>query len=638
MYLTERTDVAFRPFGLDLFDKLVQACRAVRKKLESERDSLASSTLQTLQVQEGTAVARLLGSLSSLTRPDDVRALATLSDDENTRLTLLKSKLADLQASDPAKTARELSMRAGRFRALAKHLNDVSNALSSEAVRNVFDAQQDAQSKAEAVQKLRENTFSEGLLSGTGSASWGEMWEKAREFSQAEAYPEDSFPVTTEDAVCVLCQQGLSADAGARLQQFETFVTSTAEKEFREAKARYSKLYNDIDELNVFESDWQEAVKEVRIEQDSLADELEQGLVTAQERRDAAIDGLKRKQGLPDSLPEYSFPSQTLETLVQQLDERARTLTEQNAEDEKQKVTAELQELKDRQVLANNIDAVINEIERKKKIAAYELCLSDVRTNSITTKSTAVTRIAVTEKLKASFAEELGNLRFKHVEVELDEAGGDLGNLYHRLILKRAPGVELPKVVSEGEARCLSIAAFFAELSTADDPSAILFDDPVSSLDYKWRENVARRLVEEAKTRQVIVFTHDIVFLLHLHQFTEEQGVNRIDQHVRQLAIGAGVCAEELPWVAMSVKRRIGYLKNGWQAADKLFREGHQDAYEKEASRLYGLLREAWERGLEEVLLGSVVERYRPSVQTQHIGTIADISSQDCSALGACRT
>lgn len=113
--------------------------------------------------------------------------------------------------------------------------------------------------------------------------------------------------------------------------------------------------------------------------------------------------------------------------------------------------------------------------------------------------------------------------------------------------LTRAPGVELPKVVSEGEQRCLSIAAFFAELSTADDNSGIVFDDPVSSLDYKWREGVARRLVEESKTRQVIVFTHDVVFLLFLKQFARELGVGQFDQHVRQLSTGAGVCEEELP-------------------------------------------------------------------------------------------
>ncbi len=121
-----------------------------------------------------------------------------------------------------------------------------------------------------------------------------------------------------------------------------------------------------------------------------------------------------------------------------------------------------------------------------------------------------------------------------------------------------------------------------------------------------WR----RRLVEEAKTRQVIVFTHDIVFLLLLKQFAEEQSVAQLDQHVRQLSKGAGVCAEELPWVALPVKKKIGYLKNEMQTAEKLHREGHQAAYEKDATYLYGLLREAWERALEEVLLGGVVERF----------------------------
>jgi hypothetical protein len=48
VYLTEKTDVAFRPFGLDLFDKLVQACRGVRARLESEQRALAANPLTAL--------------------------------------------------------------------------------------------------------------------------------------------------------------------------------------------------------------------------------------------------------------------------------------------------------------------------------------------------------------------------------------------------------------------------------------------------------------------------------------------------------------------------------------------------------------------------------------------------------------
>ena len=301
-------------------------------------------------------------------------------------------------------------------------------------------------------------------------------------------------------------------------------------------------------------------------------------------------------------------------------------------------MNAEARELGARKVLARHEGLVLDEIERKTKYAAYELCLRETRTNSITRMSTFLTRKAVTEELKGSFRRELSSLGFRHVEVELEEAGGAEGVLYHRLVLARAPGVELPKVVSEGEQRCLAIASFFAELSTADDRSAIVFDDPVSSLDYKWRDGVARRLVEEAKTRQVIVFTHDVVFLLRLKELADEEEVEQLDRHVRNLPGGAGVCAEELPWVALKVSSRVGHLRKLFQTARKLHRDGHRDAYERAAVEIYGFLREAWERALEEVLLGGVVERFRVGVQTRQVGLLADITQADCWAVTSAMT
>ena len=326
------------------------------------------------------------------------------------------------------------------------------------------------------------------------------------------------------------------------------------------------------------------------------------------------------------------------DALSGQVAERLETLRNPATDETRKRMSAEATELRARKLLARYEQVVLEEIERRRQFAAYGLCIDDTRTQAITRKSTTVTRKVVTQKLKQSFQDELSSLDFRHVEVELREVGGTEGVLYHKLILTRAPGVELPKVVSEGEQRCLSIAAFFAELSTAEDPSGIVFDDPVSSLDYKWREAVARRLVGEAKKRQVIVFTHDVVFLLLLRQFAEEENVAQLDQHVRQLSRGAGVCAEELPWVALKVAKRIGHLRKLLQEAKKLHGQGHQAAYEREASLIYGYLREAWERGLEEVLLGGIVERYRPGVQTQHVAVIADITVEDCRAVEAAMT
>ena len=640
VYLTEKTDVAFRPFGLDLFDKLVRACKAVRGNLEREQRALASNALASVQtaMPEGTAVAKLLATISSLTKPESIQTLARLFPEEEDRLALLEKSLLDLQVNDPEKLIRQLTLRAGRVKALARHLTEVEAALSEHTVAAVFDARTERRRKNEEARRLREATFQAGMLAGTGSESWTALWEAARRFSQEQAYAGQEFPVVGDGAHCLLCQQDLNHAVGHRLRQFEAFVASTTERQLRQVRETFARLQTSFIDLKTTTETIDEMLMEIRIEHEAVADAIKAALVTNENRRKAIVRALTEDKDLAADCAALAPVAHEAEALAEQIEARVQTLRASTTDETPKRLTAEAQELRARKLLAQHEQLVLNEVERKKQVAAYVLCINDTTTNAITKKSTAVTKTAVSQKLKQSFADELTNLGFQHVEVELKEAGGAEGVLYHKLVLTRAPGVELPRVVSEGEQRCLSIAAFFAELSTADDPSGIVFDDPVSSFDYKWREGVARRLVHEAKTRQVIVFTHDVVFLLLLKQFAEEHGVEQLDQHVRQLSKGAGVCTEELPWVAMPIKKKIGYLKNEWQAADKLHRDGHQAAYEKEAKYLYGLLREAWERALEEVLLAGIVERFRPGVQTQHIDTIADITAQDCGTLDAAMT
>lgn len=640
VYLTEKTDVAFRPFGLDLFDKLVKACKVIRVKLEAEQRALASDALVTLkaEITQGTTASNLLAGISSLTNPEDVRKLARLSEEEEARLAFLEKSLLDLQANDPEKLIRQLTLRAGRVRALARHLKDVETTVSATAVTALFDARTESRRKSEEARRLREATFPPGLLTGTGSEEWKALWEAARHFSQEQAYRGEEFPVAGDGAKCVLCQQNLDHAAAHRLKQFETFIVSNTERELREITEKFLRLRKSFSDLTTTTEANEETLKEIHLEHEALTETLAAALAVNETRRKAVVLVLTEGTDLAADCPAVMSVARDADAFAEQIEERIKTLRSNATDETKRSMATKAQELCARKLLAKHEKTVLDEIERKKKYAAYGLCLDDTRTQAITQKSTSVTKKVVSQKLKQSFRDELTCLSFQHVEVELKEVGGAEGVLYHKLILTRAPGVELPKVVSEGEQRCLSIAAFFAELSTADDPSGIVFDDPVSSLDYRWREGVARRLVVEAKTRQVIVFTHDIVFLLLLKQFAEEQDVTQLDQHVRQLAKGAGVCAEALPWVAMPVRKKVGYLKNEWQAADELFRDGHQARYEKETKYIYGLLREAWERAVEEVLLAGIVERFRAGVQTQHIDSIADITPEDCGTVVAAMT
>jgi energy-coupling factor transporter ATP-binding protein EcfA2 len=630
VYLTEKTNVAFRPFGLDLFDKLVKACKSVRSALEKEQSNLSSSLTDAVlaALPPQTEAAKAVSSINSLTNPESIRLLATLSEDEQNRLTLLEKALVDAQAADPAKLVRELNLRRNRLQKLAAHVRDVERILSAESVSEIFAVRTEGRRKNEEARRLREVTL-KGVLPGTGSDTWKEMWEASRRFSNSEVYPTQKFPVLSP-ASCVLCQRVLDLETDNRLRQFELFISSVTEVELKQAREKFVRLRKTFTELKVVEQWVEETINEIGLDREDIGGLLTSSLTAAENRRRLILSTLGEDKDLADDCPAIISVTERVSELMSQIDARITLANDPATKRNHQSMVREIEELRARKLLAKHEATVLSEIERRKKYAAYALCIDETKTQAITQKSTSVTKTAVSERLKESFRDELKVLSFNHVEVELKEVGGADGVMYHRLVLTRAPSVELPKVASEGEQRCLSVAAFFAELSTADSPSAIVFDDPVSSLDYRWREKIAERLVTEAKRRQVIVFTHDIVFLLRLIEKAEEGKVQLLNQHVRRLSTGAGICSEELPWVALSTRKKIGYLKKEWQGADKLFRQGNQDAYEKEAKYLYGLLREAWERALEEVLLEGIVERFRPSVETKRIASLADIKPEDC--------
>jgi len=633
VYVNEKTDVAFRPFGLDLFDKLSDTCEELRRRLEKEKRELESRQFVFPSLPENTAVYELISGITSLTTEEEVRKLGTLSPDEKERLKDVRKQLSDLQRDDPIKTSQALTLKARRAQDLGKHLQQVSEKLADSVIELAFESKQVLEKAIRAVEDLQKTTFPTQLLSGTGSHTWQALWKAAREFSTEKAYPGQPFPFTELEARCVLCQQDLSDEASERLKGFEDFVRSTLQQELEAARQVHKEREDPIRNLIISGEVQQEGIKELEIESAEVAQAVRISFEQLEKRRVLVLEALDKNQKASKGVPGSDTPASQVFKIAKDLSERAQQVRI-NADEKAQKALEdERNGLEAREVLSRNLSSVFDEIERKKKIAAYQNCFNDTGTSSITRKSGEVTKAAVTERLASSFNDELQRLHFRHLEVELQVAGAARGSLYHKLTLKRASGADLPRVVSEGEARTLAIAAFFAEISTAENQSSILFDDPVSSLDHRWRENVAQRLAEESRKRQVIVFTHDIVFLLALVKTAEEIGGECKHQYVRADAQGAGISSPELPWLAMKVKDRIGVLKNLHQAAEKVLREGGRQEYEEKAIYTYGRLRETWERALEEVLMGGIVERYRQSVQTLHVRILADISEDDCKAL-----
>ncbi len=108
VYLREKTDVAFRPFGLDLFDKLCDASEGIKRQLERELRELESQAPQIPKFSEGTSVAQVVSNISSLTSVERIRELGTLSEEEVRELAECRKQTTDLQAQDPQVTSKTL--------------------------------------------------------------------------------------------------------------------------------------------------------------------------------------------------------------------------------------------------------------------------------------------------------------------------------------------------------------------------------------------------------------------------------------------------------------------------------------------------------------------------------------------------
>jgi hypothetical protein len=91
---------------------------------------------------------------------------------------------------------------------------------------------------------------------------------------------------------------------------------------------------------------------------------------------------------------------------------------------------------------------------------------------------------------------------------------------------------------------------------------------------------------------------------------------------IRKIGDSIGIVKPDLPWVVQKVKDRIGYLRNALIRLKKLEKEGNEEEYNMQVKGWYGLLREAWERCVEERLFKSAIERFSGEVHTKPLKSI----------------
>jgi energy-coupling factor transporter ATP-binding protein EcfA2 len=615
-YLDSEDDFSYVPYGLDVFEGLAKVCRQLKAMIETEHAQSAADLVAFAPLQGDTAVGKLIASLSAKTTTAQIETLATLTPEEVTKHAELGLSLKE---NNPKEMARQLRLRARRIAAIAANAT-VKGALVDQAVVAKLRSLADSYRVAQAAAALAAKQFkeSENLLPGTGGEAWRELFDAARKFA-LESHSDKTFPDLGADAPCPLCQQPL-AEGAARLLRFETFIQQEAEKTSQERRialfAEYKPFVAQALTLNLDDVTYGEiAAMDAQLATDMRT--FEQALTARQEAIKAAVIS-HQWDGTDQTLPS---PATRLQALADKLNVEAETLEKASDETARATLQKQFNELDARVRLSQVKDAVITAVSRLGHQAKLKQCLSAVETRSISMKASEMADKVVSKELADALNREFKALGVGSLRVTL-QTRSDKGKPLHKLKLELPQSRNPGEILSEGEQRAIAIASFLAEIGLSNGKGGIVFDDPVSSLDHRRRELVAKRLAAEAAQRQVIVFTHDIYFLCILDEEAKTASVPITTQSLNRRAEGFGIADPELPFEGKNASKRIGVLKARHPSIAQLHKDGEEQEHRKQTVEAYFHLRMAWERAVEEVLLRNVVLRFRKGIETQRLAGV----------------
>lgn len=618
-YIDNQGDFAYRPYGLDILESLVAACNQLKAMaLREQAENAPSNAAYLALAVPHTKTGRALLSIPNGTTRNDIEELAHLNEPEMSRLAILR---ATLDEPDPSRKAQAFRQRALRLQELTARVAAANSEVNDSALTALQTKVMDATS-AEASAEFATTEFrsTPGQLKGTGSEPWKALFEAARSFA-ATSHPEHTLDGLEPRSLCPLCQNPLGEHGANRLSRFDAYVKQASVK-----RAKSSRISADLAIKTIRSAQLDLALggaltdelKEIDIELANSCFNLQAALLERQSQAISAAYGAAAWDSIP-ALPEDPCPrlsSHASALLIQAHDMDASADARARAA-----MTQEFAELDARRRLATVKAAVLENIAKHELSGKLQRCIDALDTRAISRKATELSKSAANQDLADALNEELQRLKVHqlHVVMKPESPGG---KTQYKLTLQLPGGSTPSAILSEGEQRAIAIAAFLAEIRLGKGRGGIVFDDPVSSLDHRRRWEVAERLAEESKHRQVIIFTHDIYFLAILEQKAEAANAVFVKNYIRRTADGFGVNESELPFDVVGTKARIGILREMVRSVRDAQVKGDDDQLRAVTTLTYGRLRSAWERCVEEVLLNGVVQRFDEGVATKRLKVV----------------
>ena len=618
--LDSNNRVTYKPRGADIFDHVSQAIESVKDTIQLKLRSANKPVINGLE--ESTDVQAWLNRISDKTNSAEVKVSLAWSEQDTSDLINLTSTVADYENGTTVKTIAKLKkISAERLPRAIQKLAAAAKILTEKKPDEITKLQT-AEVTAKKAYDFSLTTFDKiDPLEGVHSDPWKVLFTAAQDFSTSHAYTESEFPNTSDNALCVLCMQPLEDNAKDRLERFWQFMQDKSKVTYDQACTSLKNTKHEIFNLALPEPEAYEPLCNELFE--TLGSDF--GLAEAFRTLKARQDFFKTNQPHNALYDNRIISAEFIKNSIsEKLQDKLKKLQEDISPEKYELDKEKLKKKNNKKLLSDASEKITSYIDNLKHNKNVESGINSLRQTKtrFSGKAKSIISQLVTPDFITNFKAELKAFGIE-LEVDIAPIVKDSDTSHSFSIGAQKPG----KVLSEGEQKVVSLAAYLAEIKTFSNLSPIVFDDPVSSLDHVYREKIASRLCLEALVRQIIIFTHDLALIMEIDGKCTEMALSRSIRPavssftVRRNGKDSGFCNIEAPWRGMSTSSRAHHLEQELNSFKDLY-DSDISSYNKKSAMLYCLLREAWESSIEQDLFFDIVSRGRNSVQTTRLGQI----------------
>lgn len=622
-HLVKSNKFTFSPAGLSYLTILAEVTDRVRERLSNLIATHSKPEDFTAFFQGGDSpIKDMVTGLNIKTDLKILKKASILNDADKTQMSALDKKIAKLKTKNIPKQITDLEKTKKDLNGLKDKLENLSKNLADDVVTNIKAGVNEFNAANTLFKQLGIDQFKTNYFTQTGTKPWYDFVKSAKALAEKEQVEEKEYP--QEGDRCLFCHQPLTDEASGLILKLWKFLDGESQAAVNKATQNLNKFKNTLDKIILdFFNDQSVSYRYLDTfdKETNIISKITTYIKGCKKRFEFLTKVINDKDSkiTLDALPETGATQ--IESVVKILDKKLKDLQDSNPAKEIEGLEKDLRTLNHKKVLNDKYA----EIEKyvSKLIWLKKASKAGGSTRPISNKYNALFKEIVTGGYIKSFQNILNTLgRPIRVRVETKPRKGET---FRQLKLETdsgllPPGATPDKVLSEGEKRAVALADFLTEVDLNTGSGGIILDDPVTSLDLEWCAVIASLLVNEAKERQVVVFTHNLPFIHYLKNFSQDL---KIDVRMHWIKRGENddlpgyVYADNSPALESDYKK-THMANQHFQKAKKL----PPAEQEVELKQGFGALRTTYESFIIYTLLGGVVVRWDERVSP---GRLKDI-------------